>query len=485
MTGLVAGYLPPSLLAADGHAGEPVATSTLTFNHWGDTATVTIPAPSAQQMTAIAAQVRRGAQQMRQQLSTAMMVDAIDATVQRLLDRNDPARQRLDRWLPVVSGYHPDMVQQGLNRYLRRFRRSELLRFLAEDFPNPAILDSFQPLIKGGYGRACPSPLIAHIWAGNVPGLPLWSLISGLLVRAGNIGKLPSAEPLLAGWFAETLAETAPALRDSLAVVWWRGGDTDAEQALLHAADRVVGYGSSDALAALRSRLPTGTHLLEHGHRLSFALIGREALDPVKAGQTARHVADDVAWFDQQGCYSALAVFVERDAAISLEAFAAMLGQALAAMQQRFPRRRLQLEESAAVAAWRQHASHSGTVIGPADGAWSVAVQSTPDTLLPPCLNRAVQVFGVESLDAAPDWLADWRPLVQTVGVAVAPQRLFALADRLADCGVTRIAALGTMSLPESGWHHDGRFNLLDLVDITEIDQIAVTAADAYADDAD
>lgn len=112
-------------------------------------------------------------------------------------------------------------------------------------------------------------------------------------------------------------------------------------------------------------------------------------------------------------------------------------------------------------------------------------MQSTPDTLLPPCLNRAVQVFGVESLDAAPDWLAGWRPLVQTVGVAVAPQRLFALADRLADCGVTRIAALGTMSLPESGWHHDGRFNLLDLVDITEIDQIAVTAADAYADDAD
>ena len=26
------------------------------------------------------------------------------------------------------------------------------------------------------------------------------------------------------------------------------------------------------------------------------------------------------------------------------------------------------------------------------------------------------------------------------------------------------------MTAPEAGWHHDGRFNLLDLVEITEID---------------
>ena len=31
------------------------------------------------------------------------------------------------------------------------------------------------------------------------------------------------------------------------------------------------------------------------------------------------------------------------------------------------------------------------------------------------------------------------------------------------------------------GWHHDGRFNLLDLIEITEIDGRAETAADRYA----
>ena len=42
--------------------------------------------------------------------------------------------------------------------------------------------------------------LLLHVWAGNVPALSLWSLICGLLVKAGSIGKLASAEPLTAGW---------------------------------------------------------------------------------------------------------------------------------------------------------------------------------------------------------------------------------------------------------------------------------------------
>ena len=68
-----------------------------------------------------------------------------------------------------------------------------------------------------------------HIWVGNVPGLPIWSMISGLLVKAGNIGKVPSAEPLFAGWFAEAIAAVAPEISDCVAVVWWKGGNTRLE----------------------------------------------------------------------------------------------------------------------------------------------------------------------------------------------------------------------------------------------------------------
>jgi len=55
----------------------------------------------------------------------------------------------------------------------------------------------------------------------------------------------------------------------------------------------------------------------------------------------------------------------------------------------------------------------------------------------------------------------------------------------LGEAGVTRIAALGDMTAPEAGWHHDGRFNLSDLVQITEIDARAEAAADRLAPYAD
>jgi hypothetical protein len=67
---------------------------------------------------------------------------------------------------------------------------------------------------------------------------------------------------------------------------------------------------------------------------------------------------------------------------------------------------------------------------------------------------------------------------LQTVGLAAAPEELLALGDALGQAGVTRICALGAMTSPEAGWHHDGRFSLLDLVRMIDIDQSAELAAE-------
>ena len=158
--------------------------------------------------------------------------------------------------LPAITGYDREMLRLGLTEYLKSFRKPELKRFLAEDFPNPAILDDFQPLTKGGYGRAYGPEVLAHIWAGNVPGLPLWSFVSGLLVKAGTIGKVPSAEPMFATWFAQLLAEIEPELADCIAITWWKGGEEEAERALLAEADVALAFGGNEALAAIQSRAP-------------------------------------------------------------------------------------------------------------------------------------------------------------------------------------------------------------------------------------
>ena len=71
--------------------------------------------------------------------------------------------------------------------------------------------------------------------------------------------------------------------------------------------------------------------------------------------------------------------------------------------------------------------------------------------------------------------------MLQTVGIAATPEELHLMAKALGAVGVTRVSGLGHMSSPEAGWHHDGRFNLIDLVTITEIEGSAETASETLA----
>jgi len=475
-----AGYLPGLDQAA-------LRWETLTFDRTGQALAVQVPILGAAEIEALARHVRQNVEQQLQRYPVARIVDVIDQVIARLLDRQDPYRRKMEAMLPVITGYDPEMVRLGLTGYLKTFRKPELLRFLAEDFPNPAILDGFQPLAKGGFGQAFGPSILAHIWAGNVPGLPLWSLVSGLLVKAGNIGKVPSAEPCFAGWFAELFAEVEPDLADCLAVVWWRGGDVEPETALLQHANLALGFGSNESLAAIQSRTPITTRFLAYGHKVSFGIVSAAILDPAKVAAVARLAAYDVVRYDQQGCFAPHVFFVERGGAVSPEHFAHYVAQALAAFEQKFPRRPLTLSDTNSIAAWRnaEELTNGSQVIGDPDGKWSVAFQAADGDFGPSALNRTIRIVEVDTVSSVPARMASYRALLQTAGIAARPKELFSLATALGEIGVTRICALGDMTAPEAGWHHDGRFNLLDLVKITEIEGRAEAAADTLAPYAD
>jgi hypothetical protein len=439
------------------------------------------------QITALAARVRDASRRHLKTLPVARIVDIVDRAIARLLDRNDPYRKKAEALLPIVTGYDAEMVRLGLTGYLKTFRKPELNRFLAEDFSNPGILDGFQPMAKGGVARAFGPDILAHIWAGNVPGLPLWSLISGLLVKAGNIGKVPSAEPLFAGWFAQLVAEIEPDLADCFAIVWWKGGDGVRETALFKQADVVLAYGGNEALDAIRSRVPVTTRYLPYGHKISFGMISRATLDVRKAAAAAHQAAYDVVRYDQQGCYSPHVFFVERGGKVSPRDFCRYVAHELASFEKKYPRRALTIAEAGDVAAWRHQQEAkalSGTendMMGDTDGAWSVAYVEDAEDLAPSGLNRTIKIVAVDTLDDVASRIAPYKAFLQTVGIAAPPEELYRLADLLGQVGVTRISALGQMTAPEAGWHHDGRFNLLDLVTLTEIEHSAEAAADGLA----
>ena len=477
---LTAGYLP-------GLSPDEVEWQTLTFNRGGEQTEVSVPLLSDHQIKELSSNIKKASRHYLKALPVSEILRTIDRAICQFLDRSNPYRQQAEKYLPRITGYDSEMVRLGLTGYLKTFRQSELRRFLSEDFLNPKILDEFQPLPKGGYGRAYGPDLLAHIWAGNVPGLPLWSLISGLLVKAGNIGKVSSAEPLMASWFARLIAETDPRLGECIAVTWWKGGDTKCEQALLNQADLVVAYGNNDTLQQIRDHTPITTRCLTYTHKVSFGMVSKSALDPIKAWNVAHQAAYDIVRYDQQGCYSPHVFFVEENGAVSPKQFAQYVASELDNFQKKFPRRTLTIEESQDVALWKQSeevktfSDDCRAVMGDTDGTWCVSFSETPENLSPSGLNRTAKVISVQQLDDVPALISPYKAFLQTVGIAASPEELHRLAGLLGVAGVTRISALEHMTIPEAGWHHDGRFNLLDLITMTEVERSAEISAEAFS----
>jgi hypothetical protein len=84
-------------------------------------------------------------------------------------------------------------------------------------------------------------------------------------------------------------------------------------------------------------------------------------------------------------------------------------------------------------------------------------------------------------LDDVVDLIAPFRAFLQSASVAAPPDELFRLAGLLGQARRHTHLALGAMTAPEAGWHNDGRFNLLDLVTMTEIEHSAEAAAEKFA----
>ena len=77
------------------------------------------------------------------------------------------------------------------------------------------------------------------------------------------------------------------------------------------------------------------------------------------------------------------------------------------------------------------------------------------------------------------------RQWLQTAALALTPEEWPDWAHRLGLAGVTRLCAIGAMSAPEAGWHHDGGHSLRDFLTWVEVEQSLQDAAERHAPYAD
>lgn len=406
------------------------------------------------------------------------IVSTIGLAAAELGRRDNSDRHLLELALPAVTGYSPQMIRLVLERMLQDWHEPALHALLEAELTDPGVLDGFQrrPGTASNVSSRAYGPATAfHIFAGNVPGIAVTSLVRSLLVKTAVLGKTAAGEPLLAAIFARSLARVDPGIGDCIAVTYWAGGSRELEAKAFAATDLVVAYGGEETVGRIRARMPPNRRLVVHGPRLSLGLVGRDALVPELADPTAAAVARATAIFDQQGCVSPHLVYVEKDGDVPPEAFAERVALHLEGLEGELPRGQLSLAEATriqddrATAEFRGIAGSGVRLFASAGTAHTVVYDPDP-VFEPSCLNRFIRVKPIDTLEDAIELLRPYGAYLQTAGVAGAGERLQHIAHRLGSIGVSRITSFERMPWPPSYWHHDGQAPLHELLSWTDLE---------------
>lgn len=300
--------------------------------------------------------------------------------------------------------------------------------------------------------KNAPGSPVVVLLASNLPALALQPLLPALALRRPVLLKSPSAEPLFAPAFLDALTRREPRLVDAVAAVTWPGGTQDLEAPVLTAAGRVLAYGEATTVADVEARAPG--KIRAYGPKTSLAAVAPR-VDP---GEVVDGLARDIALFDQRGCLSIAAVYVEGDMGTA-GALATALATALSPLADRWPPGPPERSAMAAVRHLRAEAEMRGLLRPPvADdtlAVGTVVVESRPDFRPTPGL-RTVRVQPVADLRRLPELLSPWRDRIQGVALADGEAGQRSLTSALTRLGVSRIAPPGELQSPNALWHNGG-----------------------------
>lgn len=387
---------------------------------------------------------------------------ALDRVAARWLDRADPIRREAEARLAETTGLAPAMLRRGLDQTIQRMRGIPDL--LDQDLGSRQALDGFVQRAPGVRSRAFGPGLLVAVFSGNVPGISSFDMALALALKSACLARPSREEPFFAPLFARSVAEVDSLLGRCLAVQRW---DYDEDWPYAQAGAVVV-YGSDQSVEAVRRLVPSGVRFLGHGHKISFAVVAREAA----VAETARRLALDVAMYDQQGCVSPHMAFVERGGPLSPQAFAEACGEALEDLETEMPRSRLSQEEAVALRTARDEAEFAADAVFASQGnlAWTVVHYEAP-AFLPSPLNRLIRTCAVDELGDVVGVVRPYRAYLQTVAFAGPSDRRAELADALGALGATRICPVGMVQQPGPLWRHDGRPTAGDLVRWIDIEE--------------
>jgi hypothetical protein len=389
------------------------------------------------------------------------IVRAVADAAARWSDGDFSPRVRLLDAIASRTGYSLPVVEYALDRLFFSLDERTIAATIAFDLGSLDALDRF--VERGGLprARALPAGRVCIVSSRTTIGVAIPAAVFALCAKCDVVVK--DREDGLVAAFFTTLTEELDEFASAATAQTWDGERDGAD---LAAFDVVVAFGNDVTLARIREAASPCARFVPFGSKASVGYVGREALaDTASARAVARAAARDVVLYETEGCLSLHALFVERDAAVTVEAFGAMLASEIERGAVEFPigtrsaTATARLAQRRDAAAFRA-ASGGGAVYSDANASY-LAVLDPPESEPPAFLPRAIAIRGVDAPSDAAAYLKRHRIPIEAV--AVAEQR-DDVARMAAAAGSARIAKMGELQSPPLAGYHGGRPRIAEFV---------------------
>lgn len=393
------------------------------------------------------------ATRMAPPLEAETVISAVDALGKRLAGGEFDA---------LLAQYLPAGVE--LSDLLPLLSRAALTQKLKTELGE----DPFVPRDHGRTtARLLPLGTLLHIAPGNMPGLPVYSVVEGLLTGNVNLLKLPRSDKGLSLAALSLLCEQEPRLAPYIYAFDLPSSETGDLKRLAALADGIVTWGGEGAVKAARALAGAGCKLIEWGHRLSFAYISGFEDKEAELAALAGHIIAT----NQRLCSSCQVIFLDSDDRSEGEAFCREFLPYLEAAAAQRPgpfagaaatlsgHTALLERQAAGKDAGELHLRGKGCSVtlrpdrelelSPMEG--NVFVKLLPRSELLPALRRS-------------------KGVLQTAGLICPPGEREELAALLARAGVNRVTRPGAMSASFPGEAHDGEYPLRRYVRVVDVE---------------
>ena len=422
--------------------------------------------------------LRRNRRRYLLERPTENLLRTLGLVAEKWLDPAYPIRQLALEEGATSTGFPRHTIETGLTALFREMTQESLNHLILQDLGHVRRLDN--PVSgdaetrTGRKGFAVGPELIGHITGGVIPNPVITSMVLGLLARSAQFVKCARGTSYLPRLFAHSLYETEPKLGACLEIVEWPGGDEVLEAPLFEACDCVTGTGDDATMDALAARLPRSTRFISYGHRVSFIYVTKAGLEDCNPRVLAEQVVDDVVHWNQSGCLSPHAVYVEKGTTPSPDRLAQLIADEFERREAVEPRGPIDPRVSATISNRRRlyeirAASSKDTLVWSSERstAWTVVFDNEA-RFQKSCLNRFLYVKSVDTLDDALGGADEVYGKVSCVGLHASLHEAQEVVERLARWGVTRICPVGKMQQPSMAWRHDGRLSLGELLTWTD-----------------